>query len=157
MKKLMLLAGLYCLQSGLYAASYIPKEKHDVVPMNATERAKANFRENFAWVQDAAWFNTGDDNIYCIFHQGNIVDRVFYDQRGYWQYTLINYPASVLAKDVKERVQNNFPGYQISYVNEIRSDNFDPVYMISIEDENNIKVVRVSGDEFEVKQVLQKS
>jgi len=157
MKKLMLLAGLYCLQPSLHATSGNPNAKHETVPMSATERAKANFRENYAWVQDAAWFNTGDDNIYCIFHQGNIVNRVFYNQRGYWQYTLINYPASVLSKEMKERVQSSFPGYQIGYINEIRSDNFEPVYIISIENENNIKVVRMSGDELEVKQVLEKS
>jgi hypothetical protein len=156
MKKLILLAGLYCLQPNLHAASTTKHIKYDVAPTSASVRAMTHFKENYAWVQDAAWFN-GPDNMYCIFHQGNRVNRVFYDQQGYWQYTLISYPPDGLGKKVTERVLGNFPGYHINYVNEIQSDSYEPVYMISIEDENNIKVLRVTGDDIQVNQALKKS
>jgi hypothetical protein len=156
MKKLMLFAGLYFLQPNLQAAPRTVDAKYLPAPTSASARAQAHFKENYAWVQDADWFNTVENNIYCVFHQGNIVNRVFYDYNGYWQYTLISFPSSSLPKNVKKLVSANFEGYTISYVNEILSENSEPVFMINIEDGNNIKVVRVTGDEIEVKQDFKK-
>jgi hypothetical protein len=156
MKKLILLAGLYCLQPTLKAAPHGVDAKYRPAPASATARAMAHFKENFAWVQDADWFNTVENNMYCVFHQGNIVNRVFYDQNGYWQYTLISFPPSVLPKNVKKMVSENFDGYTISYVNEIVSINDEPVYMINIENTDDIKVVRVSGESIEVNQDIKK-
>ncbi|HEY4935158.1 MAG TPA: hypothetical protein VII44_01180 [Puia sp.] len=151
MKKLMLLAGLYCLQPNLQAAPHRVNAKYHLAPMSASERAQAHFKENYAWVKDAGWFNTAEKNLYCVFQQGDIVNRVFYDRSGYWQYTLISFPSSDLPKNVKKLVSANFDGYDISYVNEILSENNEPVYMINIENGDNIKVIRVSGDDIEVK------
>jgi hypothetical protein len=152
MKKLLLLAGLYCLQPTLHAASFTSSVKHDKTPISANDRAQANFKENYAWVENATWTNAPDQSINCVFQQGKTANRVFYDKRGYWQFTLISYQPSVLAKKVKELVLDNFHGYKITYVNEIRSDSEVPVYMINIEDGNNIKVIRVIGDDIEVTQ-----
>jgi hypothetical protein len=156
MKKLMLLAGLYFfLQPNLHAASGSSNVKFGIAPTSASARAMAHFKENFAWVQEVTWFNE-PDNMYCVFHQGNMVNRVFYDEHGYWQYTLISYPPSSLTKTIKEKILNNFGGYKITYVNEIRSENYEPVYMISMENEDNIKIIRISGDDMQVKQDLKK-
>jgi hypothetical protein len=152
MKKLLLLAGLYCLQPTLHAASFTSSVKHDKTPISANDRAQASFKENYAWVENATWTIMTDQTIYCVFQQGKTANRVFYDKRGYWQFTLISYQPSVLAKKVKELVLDNFRGYKITYVNEIRSDSEVPVYMINIEDGNNIKVIRVVGDDIEVTQ-----
>ena len=157
MKKLILLAGLYCLQPSLHAAPFRGTVKTHKAPITASDRAISHFKENYAWVQDAAWYNAPDNSIYCLFRQGKEVNRVFYNERGYWLYTLISYPPSCLQKNVKELVSNNFAGYQISYVNEVRSEYSEPVYMINIENAENIKVIKVTGDEIEVEQALQKS
>ncbi len=154
MKKLILLAGLYCLQPSLHAAPGKPNFKYDKAPISARERALTHFKENYAWVQDAAWFTGADQSMYCIFHQGNILNRVFYDLRGYWKYTLLSYPPSDLPRSVRERVLNSFEGYKVFYVNEVRSDGQEPVYMVNIENEDNIKVIEVKGDEISVSQSL---
>jgi hypothetical protein len=156
MKKLMLLAGLYCLQLSLYASSYSPYIKYDMAPINANDRAKANFKENYDGVRDVNWFTQDDKNMYCIFHQGDTVNRVFYDKHGYWKYTLMSYPGYDLPQHVKEQVMDNFKCYQIPSVTEIRSNNIEPVFMINIENEDRIKVIKVIGDEFEVQQELEK-
>jgi hypothetical protein len=154
MKKLILLAGLYCLQLTLHAKAFNGPIRNNKAPMSANERAMTHFKENYAWVEDASWYNTADKNLYCVFHQGNMIHRLFYDRLGYWQYTQISYPPTVLAKNVKELVMHNFAGYQISFVNEILSNNSEPVYIINIENKNNIKVIRVAGDDIEVKEDL---
>jgi hypothetical protein len=85
-----------------------------------------------------------------------MVNRIFYDRNGNWQYTLISYPGSVLAKSIRDKVLDNFAGFRISYVNEVRSDGQETVYMINLEDDSNIKVVQVTGDDVLVKQALTK-
>ena len=156
MKKLILLAGLYCMQPAIHAASLSPSVKNHVAPVSASDRAKAHFRENFSDIQDPAWYHAPDNSLYCIFHQGNKVNRVFYDGKGYWQYTLISYPVSSLKSNVKEMVSSQFKDYQISYINEIRSDYAEPVYVINLENKNDIKVIKVAGDEIDLKQDLKK-
>ncbi len=157
MKKLMLLAGLYFLLQGLQAAPASTNVKHVMAPISGHDRALIHFRENYAWVQDAVWYNMENDNILCVFHQGNIVNRVYYNKLGYWQYTLLSYPPADLSNSVKQNVLNNFGGYHISYVNEIRSNDREPIYMINIENENNIKVIEVIGEQMEVTKDLVKS
>jgi hypothetical protein len=156
MKKLMLLAGFYCLHFSLQAAPGVSITKYDIAPVSGNDRALAHFKENFAWVEDAAWYNTPDKNMYCVFHQGNIVNRVFYNERGYWQYTMISYPPANLPKSLRERVLDSFGGYSINYVNEVRSDKNEAVYMISIENKDNIKVIRVTDEDIEITQALKK-
>ena len=156
MKKLILLAGLYCLQPNLNAAPVSVVAKSHPAPTSASARAMAHFKENYAWVQDADWFNTVENNIYCVFQQGDITNRIFYDRNGYWQYSLISFPPSDLPKNVKKIVSENFNGYTISFVNEVLSINEEPVYMINIENGDDIKVVRVSGETIEVKQDIKK-
>ena len=156
MKKLILLAGFYCLQPTLHAAPGRTDIKYHPGPMSASARAMAHFKENYAWVQNADWFSTAEKNMYCVFDQGNIVNRVFYDQNGYWQYTMVSFPASNLSRNLKKIVSDNFAGYDVTYVNEIISETEEPVYMINIENAENIKVIKVEGDEIEVKQDLKK-
>ncbi len=152
----MLLAGLYCLQTNLHAAPGNEHTTHLPAPMSASARAMAHFKENYAWVQEADWFNTTEKNMYCVFYQGNIVNRVFYDVNGYWQYTLVSFPPADLPKSVKKTVAENFTGYNISYVNEIQSGAEEPVYMINIEKGDDIKVIRVAGENVEIKQEIKK-
>ena len=157
MKKLMLFAGLFCLQLSLYAGSSGTPGTTNMAPINANDRAKAHFSANYSEARDPEWYSLPDRNMYCIFHQGNVVNRVFYDSRGYWQYTLLGYPVSGLDKNVKELVTDYFNGYRILYVNEIRSFQDEPVYMINIENEDQSKLIKVTGDEIETQESFKKS
>jgi hypothetical protein len=156
MKKLMLLAGLYCLQPTLHAAAWIRTEMDYVVPMSATDRAKAHFNENYAEAEDAVWYNLPDKTMYCIFHLGKKVDWVYYNSQGYWLYTQLAYPASVLTKKIKMQVLENFKGYHITYVNEIQSDKDEPIYIINIENADYGKVIWVEGENIGIKQDFEK-
>jgi hypothetical protein len=50
----------------------------------------------------------------------------------------------------------NFKGYHISYVNEVRSDSDEPVYIINIENGDFIKVIREKGENIEIQDSLEK-
>ncbi len=159
MKKLMLLAGLYCLQPALYASSWVNpgiNNINDVAPINASDRAKAHFYANYSGARDASWYNLPNKNMYCIFHSGKVVNRVFYDNHGFWQYTLMGYPGANLSKEVKDQVNYDYDGYRVLWVNEIRSSQNSSVYVINIENENHIKVIRIAGDVIEEQQAFDK-
>ncbi len=157
MKKLMLFAGLFCLHLSLQAGSFSNPGITNMAPINANDRAKAHFYANYSEARDATWYSLPDRNMYCIFHQGAVVNRVFYDSRGYWQYTLMGYTDSGLNKDVKELVTDYFNGYRILYVNEIRSYKDEPVYVINIENKDQTKVIKVAGENIELMQSFKKS
>ena len=153
MKKLILFACLYCMLPGLYAATIV-KANHTLAPVSASERAKAHFKENFAEAENVAWYTAPDNSIYCIFHRANTVNRVFYDSRGYWQFTLVSYQPSELKMHIRQLVSDEFAGYHITYVNEIQSAYDEPIYVVNLENAGNIKVVKVAGGDIEVKQSL---
>jgi hypothetical protein len=149
----MLLAVLYCLLPGLYAYSVKPTEKINSAPVDASQRARAHFKANYAHAVDASWYKLDNKNsMYCIFHQGKKIERVFYNNRGSWRYTLISYPPSELDINLKDQVMNAFESYHISYVNEIRSQFNEPVYVFNIDNPNFIKVISLVGNEIEVQQ-----
>lgn len=165
MKKLILLAGFYCLQVNLHAAPIMPaKEIHDVVEKNnhattrANDRALAHFRENFADAKHPLWSTNADKSINCYFREGEKVYRIYYDRRGMWTYTLIGYQSSDLLHSIRYRVLENFDGYNIAYINEIRSENNEPIYIVHIENANSIKMIRISNnDDIVVLQEFQKN
>jgi len=152
----MIVAGLCCLQFALHAAVGSRPDKAEPSSINALARAKAHFSSHFEYAHDAVWYHTDGHYLYCLFYQGDSVNRVYYDRRGKWEYSLLTYPGYDLPQEVKKEVTDNFACYQITSVNEIRSSMSSPVYMINIENEDYIKVIKVIGDEVEVQQELEK-
>jgi hypothetical protein len=157
MKKLILLAGFYCLQPALHAAISRPSAKINPAPLSTSDRAMAHFKEHYGDIQNVSWFNNKDRSMFCVFHEGNYMTHVFYDKQGYWQGTLVNYTPAELVSDIKDLVMDNFAGYTISYVNEIRLPGEAPAYVINIEDANHIKVVQVVNGEIDITEDLIKS
>ncbi|HXB31560.1 MAG TPA: hypothetical protein VNW49_17155, partial [Puia sp.] len=99
MKKLIFLGALYCLQLNLHAAPVSPAVINKIAPVSAYDRAKAHFNANFPQAKDATWFNLPNNEMYCTFRDGKVINRVFYNSHGYWQYTLLSYPGSGLSID----------------------------------------------------------
>lgn len=155
MKKLMLLAGLYCLQPTLQAAS-LTSPIHALAPSSANDRAFAHFKAHYQGAQQVSWFTLDNSEIYCVSHMGHTVNRVFYDKRGNWKYTLLSYPGQELPYNVKATVTDYFKCYQVTSVTEVRARDIEPVYVLNIENDDNIKVIRVFGDDIDVQQDLEK-
>jgi hypothetical protein len=157
MKRLILFAGLYCLHPNLQANSLNLSVKKHATPFPASDRAMAHFKSNYADAADVEWFKPDGKDMYALFHEGDKTEHVFYNNDGYWQYTLISYPPTSLDKNATEQVLNFYDGYHISYVNEIRSLYNEPIYVINIEDANHIKVIKLVRGDIEVQEDLNKS
>ena len=156
MKSLLLFAGLLCLQPTLFANSVVSSDKIRNSRLSASDREQEHFKTHFSDAQDPIWYNQGTENTYCIFHSGDITNRVFYDGRGSWKYTLKSYAPADLKPEVKDLIMNRFGNYAISYVNEVQSDANGPVYVINLENADSIMVVQVAGDDIQISQALTK-
>ncbi len=157
MKKLILLAAMYCLQPGAHASAPSGKPIGEInAPVRATDRAKEHFRLHYEAAQDVTWYNVGQDIMYCIFKEGEKENRVFYDRKGYWKYTLQNYPGYILPEVVKQQISDMYKCYQISSVTEIHTYANEPTYVVNIENDGFIKVLKIVGEDIEVQQAFEK-
>jgi hypothetical protein len=69
---------------------------------------------------------------------------------------MLSYPPSELDKRVKNMAIEYFAGFYIDLINEINADGISPIYMINIESETQIKVIKVVDDTIEVQEELEK-
>jgi hypothetical protein len=165
MKKLFLLAAAcYCLQLSSSAQSLSPKASPDgrqtislVTGSAGLDRAQHHFNSNYRSSSDALWTTLPGDGFVCRFQEPEMINYAHYDRRGKWLCTVSGYEAEGLPKEVREAVQACFDGYRITYVNEITSKAVVPVYLINIESYSSVKVIRVMGDEIEVREDMKKS
>ncbi|MEJ0082020.1 MAG: hypothetical protein WDM78_13975 [Puia sp.] len=72
-------------------------------------------KANYTGAHDVVWYNQSNNKFYCVFHEGEVVNRVYYDQRGRWEHTLVGYPESHLTKNIRDLIREDFPGtpYQL--------------------------------------------
>jgi len=173
MKKVFLLAGFYCLHLCTYAQSStsqkanfsnksmksIDRPQNADIPLataSVNARAIRDFRETYPGVQNEMWATLPNKEISCMFRQPGIVTHIFYSRHGRKRCTVTGYDESNLGKEVRDQVLSNYPGYHISYVNEIDIEGLPTTYVINIEDAGHIKVIRVADDEMDVLRDLEK-
>jgi hypothetical protein len=163
MKKLFLLAGCYCLHFSSPAQDLSPKNFPDKLHAVSSDgrsagydRARRHFNDKYPGISDVLWTNLPDGGFVCWVHEPEMATHVHYDRRGNWICTISGYEDRRLPEEIKEAVQNHYEGYRITFVNQIISKADLPIYIINIESWTEIKVIRVIGDDIEVRQELEK-
>ena len=164
MKNLFLLAAFYCLHVN-NPAQCSPKADHPkidsvrkpVIWDVGYERAQRHFARHYRVRVDTMWKILTDGGFICRFRQDEVSNEVFYTRNGRWNFTILRYEGWKLTPAVKRDVQRAFEGYTITHVNQIDSDAVAPVYIITIETSWSIKVIRVAGDQIDVREEYQKT
>ena len=162
MKKLFLLAACSCLLVSGFAQNISyktpPDSRHDRALSGSSrglDRAQRHFNANYRVNTAASWTPAGAGFV-CAFVDADRLNHVHYDKHGNWICTITGYEADQLSKQVKEMVQGYYEGYRITYVNEVSSKAGEPVYIINLESYSSYKVIRVVGDDIEVRQEMSK-
>ena len=115
-----------------------------------------DFLDRYSNVDNAKWFLTPDGGFESYFVQDGYGDRIFYDKKGYWLYSLITYGENKLPRDIRYVVRSTYFDFMIVIVEELQMAG-GIEYIISLEDKTNIKVVKVNGaGDMEVLQDLDK-
>jgi hypothetical protein len=119
-------------------------------------KAIRDFQARFQKVENAQWFS--DQNCFMSYFITNgYGNRVFYDRKGHWQFSLILYGEDQLPVDLRASVKSRYFDMAITLIEEVQTNN-GMVYIVHLEDKSNIKILRLSSDaEMEIMQEFTKS
>ena len=137
------------LESPAYIGTYIPDAK------NINAKAIKDFNGRFADASNVMWFS--DRNGFTTyFIKDGFGNRVFYDKKGHWEYSLIFYSEDKLPRDVRAAVKSTYFDMAITLVEEVQTTEAK-VYIVHLEDKVNIKILKVNDQgEYEILQDLSK-
>jgi hypothetical protein len=119
-------------------------------------RALRDFLSRYDQEDHVFWFSTPDGGFESYFIRDGYGNRVIYDQKGNWLFSLINYGEGKLLRNIRNTVKSVYFDYNIVLVEEVqRTEGIE--YIVSLEDPSNIRVVKVNREgELEVLQELDK-
>jgi hypothetical protein len=141
---------LAVLENPALMGTYVPDTK------NINARAIKDFQGRYKKVYNAMWFSDPKGGFTSYFIQDGYGDRVIYDKKGHWQYSLIIYDENKLPQDIKAAVKMTYFDLAITLVEEVQTTE-GVEYIIYLEDKSNIKVIKVNNEgEMKVLQDLTK-
>ena len=77
-------------------------------------------RPGFADANNAMWFSDNNGFV-SYFVKDGYGDRVFYDKKGHWQYSLIFYGEDKLPRDVRAAIKSTYFDMSITLVEEVQT------------------------------------
>ena len=116
-------------------------------------KAVRDFQTRFQKVENALWFSD-QNGFMSYFIKDGYGNRVFYDRKGHWQFSLILYSENQLPADLRASVKARYFDWAITLIEEVQTS-YGMVYIVHLEDKFNIRIVRLSNEgEMEVLQDL---
>jgi hypothetical protein len=73
-----------------------------------------------------------------------------YNKKGNWIYTIQNYSTDNLDKNIIDKVQTSYNNYGVTAIQKIEQPGADAVYVVNLENNTSIKIVRVTNDGVEL-------
>lgn len=130
-------------------------EKPNTVALNL--KALKNFRKNYK-TNDEKW-SKGIDCVTASYTSEDVTHIIDYDKKGHWLASLKIYNEDKMPKDIREIVKREYYDYKIVAVVEVETieSNNKPTYIVTIEDEKNVKQIRVKEDNMDVYKEFKRS
>jgi hypothetical protein len=125
----------------------------DGTPVLANEmnpRVLRNFEKSFKNATEVKW-TVRNDGFRVHFYQDGIQHRAFYNKRGQWEATLRYCGEASLPSDVRHLVRSNYYDFRIVTVIEVTKDQ-KTAYIINLEDQTSLKIIKVVDGEIETVQ-----
>jgi len=107
-----------------------------------------------AFVSGATVSVLSDQTIVVHYTEEGVNYKAFYSKDGAWLHTVASYEEPSLPASVKHMVNGAWRGWNIVYVDEVRTPGTDPVYRIQLRRADNLTIIRISGDVMETEQKL---
>jgi hypothetical protein len=137
------------LESLSTIGTYVADEK------KINSKAIKDFQTRFADANNAMWFSDANGFV-SYFVKDGYGDRVFYDKKGHWQYSLIFFGEDKLPRDVRAAIKSTYFDMSITLVEEVQTTDAK-VYIVHLEDKSNIKILKANDQgEYEILQDLSK-
>jgi hypothetical protein len=159
MKKILVTLAFGCLSiagfsnSGNREFPYDSLRKVEAKYINV--KALKDFKTRFTSSAEATWF-TANYGIVSYFTQDGYTNRIYYDKKGNWVYSLLTYGENKLDRNVRKAVKMNFYDLDITLVKELQTTS-GLVFIITLEDKTSLKILKINREgEMEIMQEMQK-
>ncbi len=107
-------------------------------------KAVKDFQVRCAEAKDEKWFSVSDGFV-VHFTMDGFRDRLYYDKKGHWMYSLRYIDEKKLPREVRNQVKSTYFDFTIKLV-EIVEVPDHKVYLVHLEDSTTLKIVRVSDE-----------
>jgi hypothetical protein len=107
-------------------------------------KAMKDFQGRFNEAANTRWYADGN-GLETTFTKDGYTDRVFYDKKGHWRYSLIFYNENKLPRDIRTEVRSNYFDMAITLVEEVETPD-GKAYFVHLEDDATIKIIKLSPD-----------
>ena len=116
-----------------------------------------NFSKAYKNANGAKW-EKSNEGASVRFDENGINTLVFYDGKGRWKASLKGYMEAKMPTDLRKSVKREFYDYAITYVQEAEmiDSQGKPTYIIHLEDQQSIKLIRIYDGEMELWQEYKK-
>ena len=127
--------------------SYGPVAGHVLV----IPKALQDFIRRYKYVTDPQWV-INEHGIYATFFLDNTWNTAYYTTRGNWAGDIKSYGEDKVQQELRHIVKSVYYDYSIAWVKEIESPESDgmPTYIFLIENKNDVKLVRLYGDQLDI-------
>jgi len=128
-----------------------PDENDNV---NIDSRALKNFYKSFKNADKVNWFRI-ENGFVVKFKDEGVETRVFYNPKGRLSATIRTYGQDKLPPYIRKLVRSTYYDYKIYLVNEITVGD-KTAFLVSIEDPENVKTIRITDEDMDVYEDFQK-
>jgi hypothetical protein len=121
-------------------------------------KALKDFTNTYKNVTGESWYKI-KDGFAARFTINGVMSTIYYNTKGRWTGNLKNYSEDKMPHDIRDIVKREYYDYSITSIDEVRTIHSHGIltYIIHLEDENNIKLVRISDRQMDVWKELRKS
>jgi hypothetical protein len=107
-----------------------------------------DFNKNFKTAQNVSWFVI-KDGFSVKFNENGVTVKSYYDFKGHWVGVVRSYGQDKLPADIRKQVRSTYYDYSIYVVNEVTVGD-KKAYLVGIQDDENIKTIRIIDGEMDV-------
>jgi hypothetical protein len=112
--------------------------------------ATKDFNSKYKTVGNASWYQI-ENGLVANFDRNKVSTIVAYNNRGRWLCTINTYAEKDMPKDVRAIVKSIYYDYTIVVVRDVAVPNTDSkTFIVIMQDDNSVKVLRISEGEMEI-------
>ena len=118
-------------------------------------RAVRDFVKRHEDITNVKWYEM-DSEFLASFTKDSIKTHVFYTKKGDFLTTIKYYYENRLPGSVRHIIRSNYYDYSIFHITEVHVNN-QVAYVVKIQDDKYLKVIKVVNDEMEMIEIIEKS
>ena len=108
-------------------------------------RAYRHFMKNFSTVKNETWQLSATGAV-ATFYEAGMQQLAFFDKKGNWTSTTLNYNQSKLPKRTLDQVKSMYCDYAITHCSEVETS-AGSTYFLTILKNNDFKMIRIQNEE----------